>query len=130
MALQAGEVVEGSVEKLVDYGIFVRLPNEEIGLAHISQIADAFVRDVSEYFKVGDPVMVKVLGLNDRGRYELSVKDAGPREPVYAADTARPAPRRSSAQFEDRVSEFLKRSEDQLLDIRRNRDARRKGRRR
>ena len=135
MALQAGEVVEGSVEKLVEYGVFVKLPTEEIGLVHISQIADAFVRDVADYFKVGDPVRVKVLGLNDRGRYELSVKDAQPREPIYAPEVPRPAPRRApsargSAEFEDRLSDFLKRSDDRLIDLRRNRDARRKGRRR
>jgi S1 RNA binding domain protein len=136
MALQAGEVVEGSVEKLVEYGVFVRLPTEEVGLVHISQIADAFVRDVAEYFKVGDPVKVKVLGTNDRGRYELSVKDAERREPVYAdPGAAAPPPRRpsggrTSAEFEERLTDFLKRSDDRLLDLRRNRDARRKGRRR
>ena len=135
MALQTGEVVEGSIEKLVEYGIFVKLPNEETGLVHISQIADAFVRDVSDYFKVGDSVKVKVLGLNDRGRYELSVKDAEPREPVYASDPPGPAPRRpsggrGSAMFEERLSDFIKHSDDRSLDLRRNRDARRKGRRR
>jgi len=131
MPLEVRIIVDGNVTKLTHYGIFVSLPEGESGLVHISEIADAFVRDVADYFQVGDPVKVKVLNIDDRGRYELSAKQAEPRQPINpdAPTTPRRAVR-SSPQFEDRLSTFMKRSDRRISELKRNRDARRRGRRR
>ncbi len=132
MPLEVQSVVEGKVTKLTHYGIFVSLPENESGLVHISEIADAFVRDVADYFQVGDSLKVKVLNIDDRGRYELSAKQAEAREPINP--DAPTAPRRrvmkSTPQLEERLSAFMKRSDRLNSELRRNRDARRRGRRR
>ena len=132
MPLEAGDIAEGTVTKLTHYGVFVSLPENESGLVHISEIADAFVRDTADYFQVGDSVKVKVLNIDDRGRYELSVKQAEARQPINPDAPTAPRRRvmRSSPQFEERLSSFMKRSDQRIGELKRNRDARRRGKRR
>ena len=137
MAVEVGAIVDGTVAKLAKFGVFVRLPNGGTGLAHISEIADAYVSDVADYFAEGDAVKVKVLDIKDGGRYELSVKQAEQRAPIVDqqppnADRRQRSHdnRRESGSFEDRLSDFLKVSEQRLATLRRNRDAKRGRRRR
>ena len=130
MPVAAGDVVEGKVVKLVKFGIIVSLPEGRSGLVHISEIADAYVRDVADYFEEGNEVKVKILGTDDRGRLQLSAKQAEAREPIRPVE---PSPRgssqgRQSESFEDRLSTFLKHSEKRLVDLKRNRDGKRKKR--
>jgi len=133
MAVEVGQIVDGSVTKLTEYGVFVRLPDGQTGLVHISEIADTYVRDVADYFEEGDSVKVKVLGINARGRLELSAKQAEPRVPLSGvveqpARPRRPHRRDSDPSFEERLSKFLKSSEQRLAVLRRNRDAKRRKR--
>jgi polyribonucleotide nucleotidyltransferase len=71
---EAGEIYEGVVTKLMDFGAFVEiLPGKE-GLLHISQIDNKRVEKVSDYFKTGDKVTVKLLKV-ENGKYSLSRKE-------------------------------------------------------
>ncbi len=134
MAVELGALVEGTVEKLLNYGVIVTLPEGESGLIHISEIADEYVRDVSDYFREGDRVKVKVLASKAEGRYELSAKQAEPRTPLgpanIASDRGTSRHHDSGAEsFEDKLSDFMKRSSQRLNELRRSRDnRRRKGR--
>lgn len=72
--VEVGQVYEGTVIKITDFGAFVNLiPNRE-GLLHISQIAHERVNAVSDHLKEGQTVRVKVLEIDDRGRVKLSAK--------------------------------------------------------
>ncbi|MGQ9642439.1 MAG: polyribonucleotide nucleotidyltransferase [Ignavibacterium sp.] len=71
---EVGEIYEGVVTKIMDFGAFVEiLPGKE-GLLHISQIDNKRVNKVSDYFKVGDKVTVKLLKIED-GKLSLSRKE-------------------------------------------------------
>ncbi|MFW6270795.1 MAG: S1 RNA-binding domain-containing protein, partial [Bacillota bacterium] len=71
-----GEIYEGTVKRVVDFGAFVEiLPGKE-GLVHISQIADYHVKEVGDVLSVGDSVPVKVTEIDDKGRINLSRKKA------------------------------------------------------
>jgi transcriptional accessory protein Tex/SPT6 len=76
MAVEVGQIVPGTVVRLLQYGVLVRLDDGTTGLVHISEIDQNYVRDVGDYFQVNDPVSVKVLATGDRGKVELSVKQA------------------------------------------------------
>src|SRR5260370_25211287 len=76
MVLGAGAVREGTVVKTTPYGAFVDLPDGKSGLVHISEIAATYVKDVRDYLKEQERVKVKVLGYNDKGKLDLSVKQA------------------------------------------------------
>lgn len=70
---EVGEVYEGTVNRIEDYGAFVGFLGST-GLVHISQIAKDRVEKVSDYLSIGDTVSVKVIGIDDRGKVKLSIK--------------------------------------------------------
>ena len=71
---EIGETYDGVVTKLMDFGAFVEiLPGKE-GLLHISQIDNKRVEKVSDYYKVGDKVKVKLLKI-ENGKFSLSRKE-------------------------------------------------------
>ncbi len=71
---EIGEIYEGVITKLMDFGAFVEiLPGKE-GLLHISQIDNKRVDKVSDYFKTGDKVKVKLLKI-ENGKFSLSRKE-------------------------------------------------------
>ncbi len=74
--VEVGELYEGVVKNVVDFGAFVEiLPGKE-GLVHISKLANERVNQVSDVCKVGDRMKVKVMQIDERGRINLSRKDA------------------------------------------------------
>src|SRR5947208_17052260 len=123
MSLETGTILEGIVVKNTHYGAFVELPDGKSGLVHISEIADTYVKDVRDYLKEQEKVKVKVLGYNDKGKLDLSVKQA--------LDPAERQSRvRAKAPLAEQLAKFLKESEERLLDLKRNTEAKRGGRRR
>ncbi len=74
--VQIGEVFQGKVKRIMDFGCFVEiLPGQE-GLVHISKLSDKRVEKVSDIVKVDDVIPVKVIGIDEQGRINLSLKDA------------------------------------------------------
>jgi polyribonucleotide nucleotidyltransferase len=71
---EVGVVYSGKVVKTVDFGAFVNFLGARDGLVHISELAPQRVGKVTDVVKVGDPVKVKVLGFDDRGKVKLSLK--------------------------------------------------------
>lgn len=71
---EVGETYEGVVTKLMDFGAFVEIIPGKEGLLHISQIDNKRVEKVSDYFKVGDKVKVKLLKV-ENGKFSLSRKE-------------------------------------------------------
>lgn len=81
MALQKGEVVEGKVTGLTNFGAFIELPDHKVGMVHISEVSNQFVKEISDFLEKGQIVRVKVLNIDDTGKISLSIKqvndDAG-----------------------------------------------------
>ena len=71
--IQVGDVLEGTVETLKDYGAFIRLQGGLSGLVHVSQISDKRIPTPAKVLNVGDPVTVKVIAIKD-GKLSLSMK--------------------------------------------------------
>jgi polyribonucleotide nucleotidyltransferase len=71
--VKVGEIYEGRVSEIVDFGAFVEILPGKDGLLHVSEIAHGFVKNVRDYLKEGDPVTVKVLAVNE-GKISLSKK--------------------------------------------------------
>jgi polyribonucleotide nucleotidyltransferase len=72
---EAGEIYEGKVVKIMDFGAFVNFFGKKDGLVHISQLADERVNNVKDIVSEGDIVKVKLLGFDNRGKVKLSMKD-------------------------------------------------------
>ena len=76
MALEVGEVFEGKVTGITKFGAFVAMPDGKNGLVHISEIANTYVSDINEFVKEGQVVKVRVIGIGDGGKVNLSIKQA------------------------------------------------------
>jgi len=74
--MQVGEIFEGTVKELLDFGALVEVLPGKVGLLHVSEITDTFVENVDEWFKVGDVVKVKVISVGDEGKFSLSKRAA------------------------------------------------------
>ena len=91
---EPGEKLTGKVTGIQPYGAFVALDEETQGLVHISEITYGFVKDISEFLKVGQEVKVEVLEVDEAaGKISLSIRallesppttqrDEGPRQPL------------------------------------------------
>ncbi|MDD6133797.1 MAG: S1 domain-containing RNA-binding protein [Selenomonadaceae bacterium] len=151
MSIEVGSVVEGVVTGITNFGAFIELPEGKNGLVHISEVADVYVKDVHDFLTEKDKVKVKVLTIDEKGKIALSIKQLQEKKPeehvvkphaAAASDSsARPlrsrAPRdfrkpnrfnNSNASFEDKLSRFLKDSDERLTDLRRKTDSKRGGR--
>ncbi len=69
---EIGRVYNGIVKSVKDFGAFVELFPGVEGLCHVSEIAEGFVKRVSDVVKVGDPLAVKVINIDDSGKVKLS----------------------------------------------------------
>lgn len=123
MAIAVGSIVEGRVTGITKFGAFVELPGGVTGLVHISEVADAYVKDVKDYLKEQDQVQVKVINIDEKGKIGLSIKQA---RPDYEARPPRRS--RSDESFEDKLNKFLRDSDEKLSDLRRHTEAKRGGR--
>jgi polyribonucleotide nucleotidyltransferase len=71
---EVGQIYDGKVVKIVDFGAFVNFFGAKDGLVHVSQIASERVNKVSDVLTEGQTVKVKLLGFDDRGKVRLSMK--------------------------------------------------------
>ena len=73
--VKVGEIFEGKVKRILNFGAFVEiLPGQE-GLVHISQLAPRHVEKVEDVVNIGDVVPVKVVSIDEQGRINLSIKE-------------------------------------------------------
>ena len=150
MSIEVGSVVEGVVNGITKFGAFVDLSGGKVGLVHISEVADVYVKDVNDFLKEKDKVKVKVLTIDDHGKIGLSIKrvqEKKPEAPAAEKPAApfRPAPHRFAGNndfkrpssgrfnsaplsFEDKLSKFLKDSDERLTDLKKKTDSKRGGR--
>ncbi|WP_293553883.1 MULTISPECIES: S1 domain-containing RNA-binding protein [Phascolarctobacterium] len=142
MSLEVGAIVEGEVTGITNFGAFVQLPEGKVGLIHISEVSNVYVKDVHEFLKEHDKVKVKVLSIDARGKIGLSIKQAMPPAPPQPKPQRpqnenrerrggmRPQNARSMQplSFEDKLSKFLKDSDDRMFDLKRKTDSKRGGR--
>ena len=120
-----GELVEGKVQGITRFGAFVELPGGAVGLVHISEIADTYVRDVKDFVREGDKVKVKVLNVDGK-KIGLSIKQATAKE---NKQVKRPARGRSAERYrdhtqanklpqneslDDKIARFLKESDERM----------------
>lgn len=78
-----GEIVVGTVKRVLDFGAFVSLDEYEgkEGMVHISEVASGWIKDIREHVKKGQKVICKVLDVNKkRGHIDLSIKDVNERQ--------------------------------------------------
>ena len=124
MAVEVGSIVEGKVTRVTNYGAFVSLDSGDTGLVHISEVDSSYVKDVTDFLHENDPVKVKVIAIKPDGRIDLSIKQTQPQADQPAMPHGGRATIRKSGnpEFEKKLKQFMRRSEERLGDARRQRD--------
>ena len=132
MEFGVGSILEGKVTGITKFGAFVSLPEGKSGLVHISEIAYSYVNDVKDHLKEGQEVKVKVIGIDENGRINLSIKKAMDPPPRPAGQgrpggrpgghsgggfRGKPAPAEPTT-FEDRLKQFMASSDSKLSELR------------
>lgn len=124
MTLMAGNILEGTVVNITNFGAFVEIEGKT-GLVHISEVADSFVKDIRQHLAEQDKVKVKVISIDDNGKISLSIKQANikkksskPAEVEWVQEKKKVAP----ANFEDIMSRFLKDSEERQQDFKKHQE--------
>ena len=111
MAIEIGAVVEGEVTGITNFGAFLQLPGGKVGLIHISEVSNVYVKDIHDFLKEHQKVRAKVLSIDDRGKIALSLKQVEekpetPARPARAKETPvveKRSPRQvGSLSFEDK----------------------------
>ncbi len=90
---EVGEIYQGPVTRILDFGAFVEIFPHKDGLVHISELAPYRVGKVTDIVKIGDVVRVKVIKVDEQGRVDLSIKrlqENGEKDGGQDRDNARP----------------------------------------
>ena len=145
MELTVGAILEGKVKSITNFGAFVSLGDNKIGMVHISEVSNAYVSDIRQHLTEGQDVKVMVLSV-DGTKINLSIKRLEPRpqsdrtpgnfrgnpRPVAPRQsqtpTPPPAPKTADQLFEEKLKAFMSESDTKLSSIRA--DHRTKSRRR
>ena len=150
MELEIGAIYEGKVTGITKFGAFVQLPGGKSGMVHISEIANTYVDDISKFLKDGQVVKVKLVGIDQANRINLSIKKALPQEeqqPQARPASAKPqrpyrpqnkpqqpaapaVPLTPEEEFENKLKAFMQSSESRMSDVRNQNDRRSGARRR
>ena len=148
MEFGVGSILDGKVTGITKFGAFVALPGGRSGLVHISEIAYSYVNEVSDHLHEGQEAKVKVIGIDQANRINLSIKQVAPPPPRPQGDRPRrggpqggfqrgdrpPRPqgdRRSApntfvprpapkepSDFEDKLKQFMQSSDSKLSELR------------
>ena len=140
MAIEVGSVIEGKVSGIMAFGAFVSLPDNKVGLVHISEISSSYVTNINQHLKVGDSVRVKVIKIDENGKISLSIKKAmenrksEKREKPQKSNTIiRPADidwgnrNDENMSFEDKLNKFKQDSDEKMLALKRSNESKRSG---
>jgi S1 RNA binding domain protein len=139
MDLVVGTILDGKVSGIMKFGAFVSLPGGKSGLVHISEIAYSYVNEVKDFLTEGQDVKVKVIGIDETGRINLSIKKAVERSPIpvsartadrppvnrhpaavrsaYPREGGRMNQQTSDVSFEDKLKQFMQDSDNRMSGI-------------
>ncbi len=133
MELAVGDILEGKVKSITNFGAFIALPENKTGMVHISEVANAFVSDIRQHLTEGQEVKVQVIG-TENGKLNLSIKrlqprparenaprrdsaprpqeNRAPRQPAQPATP--PAPKTPDQLFEEKLKPFMAESDSKI----------------
>lgn len=144
--VNVGDVVEGKVTGITSFGAFIQLEDGSMGLVHISEVAEGYVKDIKDYLSEGQTVTVKAISLEKDGKLRLSIKKLAPEKSVEKTysqgargfdnqkrsfqnsrgiDNKSGAPQ--SITFEDKLTKFMKESDEKIGEVKRQTDNKRGG---
>ncbi len=137
MQFEVGSILTGKVTGITKFGAFVELEGGKTGMVHISEVAAAYVKEISDHLSVGQEVKVKILTIGEDGKISLSIKKAVEQPAGGRGDhhhSQRPyhnngyrndyskgsrAASNEAVSFDDMLSKFMQTSDEKMSDLKR-----------
>lgn len=129
MLVEVGQIIEGKVSGITNFGAFIRFSDGKTGLVHISEVAEEYVKDIKAHLKEDQSVKVKVISIDAKGKIGLSIKKAVETNP--RAKSTQPMEidwnreKKADMTFEDRLAKFMKDSDERMHDLKKNFESKR-----
>lgn len=126
-ALKVGELYDGKVLKIKPFGAIISLPDNAMGLVHISQIANGFIQSVNDVLAEGEEVLVRISAIDEAtGKISLTMKDVPQptededgEEGYYYVDAPVVISPAQAASFEEKLKSWQKLSSDRIAGVNR-----------
>ena len=134
MDFEVGAILAGKITGITKFGAFVTIAPGKSGLVHISEITSTYVSDVRNHLAEGQEVMVKIIGVDQSGRMNLSIKAAvtePAEEPRRHSQPKQQDAAASEPSFEDKLKRFMQDSDNKMSGLKQFSDkkgSRRRGR--
>lgn len=139
MQFEIGQIVEGKITGITNFGAFIDLGNKKSGMVHISEVASTFVKNISDFFQVGQIIKAKIINISNKGEIALSIKKAeenaslkkfsktvSDKKSSGLSNFEWQSPKKKShASFEDMLSMFKSASEEKISNLKKAIDSRR-----
>ena len=130
MHLEVGAVVEGKITGITKFGAFVDLGEGKSGLVHISEVSNSFVKEINNHLKDGQIVKVKIIKINNKGKFELSIRQVDDanlytKNKIPKSENFGSKNINQTLSFEDMISKFKKLSDEKLSDFKKKTEMRR-----
>lgn len=134
--VEVGQVLEGKITRLTNFGAFVELPGGSVGMVHISEVASTYVKEISDFCKENQEVKVKVLSVSPAGKISLSMKQAAPKEAPPRRPRNSPKlfnggfddrPKGEPQSFEEMMAKFKSQSDEKISDLRKGTESKHGG---
>lgn len=134
--VEVGQVLDGKITRLTNFGAFVELSNGRVGMVHISEVAGTYVKEITDFCQVNQEVKVKIVTVTPEGKIGLSMKQAA--EPTAQPKRSRGTPRLfnggfderskgSPQSFEDMLTKFKSQSDEKISDLKRGTESKHGG---
>ncbi|MBW3663121.1 MAG: S1 RNA-binding domain-containing protein [Actinobacteria bacterium] len=126
--IQQGDIIEGTVVRLEEYGAFIDIPVAEgsdrtvTGLCHVSEVDLNFVDNIYAYLTEGEKVEVRIIAIKDDGKVDLSIRQA---DPEFEDIPEPPRRNRLDRDFDKRLRRFMHSSQMIQGEARRQRESKR-----
>ena len=133
MQIEVGAILEGKVTSITKFGAFVELPENKTGMVHISEVSTGFVKEITDYLQENQIVKVKVIEIDQNGRFNLSIKrlldqpqQSSRRAPARRGNVGwQPKQVVQPVTFEEMMSKFKADSDDKMSSLRRSVESKR-----
>lgn len=137
MQFNVGDIVEGKITGIKDYGVFADIGEGKSGMVHISEVANTYVSDINQFCKINDVFKMKIMSISEDGKISLSIKKAeeqpaarekADKKPRVKRERPKPVvdssyvwtPQKSESEsFEEMMNRFKATSDDKFSDLKR-----------
>ena len=146
MQLEVGQILEGKVKGITNFGAFIDLGSNKSGMVHISEISNKFVKNINDFLSINQIVKVKIISISEKGEIGLSIKklaenniekfrkfdknlnnnfDKKNSSSKLSSFEWQSPKRKMPSSFEDMLSNFKSTSEEKMSALKRSNDFRR-----